>query len=166
MGGRRLRFDGYASPCFPSGPSDRETEPSTFRRVTWRDGTVLSARFAPDGQTILYSAAWDGNPPAIYLKRPETPDAVPLELPSAGLLAVSPSGEIAIQFDRRPAHNGVASGTLARAALTGGAAREMAEAVNQVDWRPDGSLVVARDVAGKGRLEYPSERFSTRQQGT
>src|SRR5262249_6861792 len=35
-------------------------EPPHFRRLTFRRGHVLNARFAPDGQTIVYSALWDG----------------------------------------------------------------------------------------------------------
>ncbi len=140
---------------FSLGRNAGKTEPPLFHRLTWGHGTVVSARFAPDGQTILYSASWDGRPPAIYLKRPESPDAVPLELPSADILAISPSGEMAIRLNRRKAHLGIARGTLARVALTGGTPREVAENINQVDWGPAGSLVVARDVAGKGRLEYP-----------
>ncbi|MFY9550351.1 MAG: protein kinase, partial [Thermoanaerobaculia bacterium] len=140
---------------FSLGRNAGRTEPPLFHRLTWRRGTVVSARFAPDGQTVLYSAAWDGKAPAIYIKRPESPDAVPLDLPSADLLAISPSGEMAIQLNRRAAHFGVTRGTLARAGLTGGTPREIAEDINQVDWGPDGSLVVARDVTGKGRLEYP-----------
>jgi hypothetical protein len=132
-----------------------KTEPPSFHRLTWRRGTVWSARFAPDGQTVLYSASWEGKSSAIYIKRPESPDAVPLDLPSAKLLAISPSGEMAIQLNRRPAHAAVNRGTLARVALTGGTPREVAEDINQVDWGPDGSFVVVRDVAGKGRLEYP-----------
>ena len=85
---------------FLIGRRASQPEPASFHRVTWRHGTVLSARFAPDGQTVLYSASWDGQPPAIYLKRPESPDAVPLELPSAELLAMSPSREMAIQLNR------------------------------------------------------------------
>ena len=137
------------------GRRTAQTEPPSYRRVTFRQGTVSSARFAPDGQTVLYSASWDGTPPTIYIKRPESPDAVPLELPSAEVLAISPSGELAIQLERRSSDEGLSKGRLARAALTGGAAREIAENVNQVDWGPGGSLVVARDVAGKGRLEFP-----------
>jgi serine/threonine protein kinase len=33
-----------------------------YQQLTFRRGNVYSARFAPDGQTIIYSAAWDGNP--------------------------------------------------------------------------------------------------------
>ena len=36
-----------------------------------------SARFAPDGQTIVYSAAWDGNPLKLFLKHPSSPDSLP-----------------------------------------------------------------------------------------
>ena len=131
------------------------TDPAVFHRLTWRRGSVESARFTPDGQTVVYSAAWDGQPPAIYMKRLESDDAARLDLPSANLLAISPSGELAIQLHRRRAHFGVSRGTLARAALTGGAPREVAEDINQVDWGPDGNLVIARDIGGKGRLEHP-----------
>jgi Tol biopolymer transport system component len=140
--------------AFLLGTRRAERPPPSFQRLTFRRGTVLSARFAPDGQTVLYSASWDGHPPAVYLKRPESPDAVSLALPSAEILAISPTGEMAIQLHRRFAHTGVSRGTLARVAL-GGTPREISENVNQVDWRFDGSLVVARDVAEKGRLEYP-----------
>jgi eukaryotic-like serine/threonine-protein kinase len=126
-----------------------------FHRLTWRYGTVLSARFAPDEQTVVYSASWEGMAPAIYLKRPEGPDAVPVDLPEAKLLAISSSGEMAIQLNERYAHYEVTRGTLARVALTGGTPREIAEDINHADWGPDGRLVVARDVNGKGRLEYP-----------
>ncbi|MGA7440883.1 MAG: serine/threonine-protein kinase, partial [Candidatus Sulfotelmatobacter sp.] len=36
--------------------------PPTYRQLTFRRGSIRSARFAPDGQTILYSAAWQGSP--------------------------------------------------------------------------------------------------------
>ena len=132
-----------------------QLEIPVFHRLTWQYGTVVSARFAPDGQTVLYSATWNGKPPAIYLKRPESPDAVPVDLPNAKLLAISPSGEMAIQLNQRYAHFETTRGTLARVALTGGTPREIAEDVNQADWGAGGTLVVARDVNGKGRLEYP-----------
>jgi Tol biopolymer transport system component len=130
-------------------------EPPYFHRLTWQRGTVVSARFAPDEQSLLYSASWDGKPPATFLKRPESPDAVQLDLPSAKLLAISPSGDVAIQLEQRYAHFDITRGTLARVPLTGGTPRQIAENVNHADWGPGGNLVVARDVAGKGRLEYP-----------
>jgi len=34
----------------------------TFHEVTFRNGTIWDARFAPDGQTIIYGAAWEGRP--------------------------------------------------------------------------------------------------------
>ena len=38
----------------------------TFKRLTFRRGFISNARFAPDGQTILYSADWDGGPSRIF----------------------------------------------------------------------------------------------------
>jgi hypothetical protein len=35
----------------------------TFHRLTFRRGVVLSARFAPEGQSVVYGASWDGQQP-------------------------------------------------------------------------------------------------------
>jgi Tol biopolymer transport system component len=127
-----------------------------FHQLTFAHGTIGSARFASDGQTVVYSAQWGGAPPQIFLKRPDGPDALPLALPSASVLAVSPAGEMALALDCRGTHNGTCSGTLALAPLTGGSPRPLQENVQQVDWAPDGSkMVLVHDVAGRARLEYP-----------
>src|SRR6202142_2548473 len=41
-----------------------------YHEITFRRGEIRSARFAPDGQTILYSAAWQGNPVETFSARP------------------------------------------------------------------------------------------------
>ncbi|HKD16350.1 MAG TPA: protein kinase, partial [Thermoanaerobaculia bacterium] len=130
--------------------------PPSYQQITFSSGTIRAARFAPDGQTIVYSAAWAGEPLKLFLKHPSSPDSLPLELPSANLLSISPSGEMAIALDCRSNHPGVCAGTLARAALTGGSPRDVAEGVQEADWAPDGSsLMIVRDVGGKSRLEFP-----------
>jgi len=130
--------------------------PPSYQQITFGSGTIRTARFAPDGQTIIYSASWDGNPLKLSLKHPSSPDSLPLELPSANLLSISPSGEMAIAIDCKSNHPGVCAGTLARAALTGGAPRDVAEGIQEADWAPDGaSMMVVRDVGGKSRIEFP-----------
>jgi Tol biopolymer transport system component len=132
------------------------SSPPSFQQITFGSGTIQAARFAPDGQTIVYSASWDGNARKLFLKHPSSPEALSLELPSANLLSISPSGEMAIAVDCRGTHPSVCAGTLARAALTGGAPRDVAEGVQDADWAPDGSsLLVVRDVGGKARIEFP-----------
>ena len=39
-----------------------DTPPPLYHLLTYRRGTIRMARFAPDGQTIVYSAAWEGKP--------------------------------------------------------------------------------------------------------
>jgi serine/threonine protein kinase len=41
----------------------------TYHQLTFRKGTVLSARFAPDNRTVIYSAAWAGLTPELYSTR-------------------------------------------------------------------------------------------------
>ncbi len=132
------------------------TPPPSYQQITFGSGTIRSARFAPDGQTIVYSVAWDGNPLKLFLKHPSSPDSLPLELPSSNLLGISPTGEMAIALDCRSNHPGVCAGTLATAALTGGAPRPVAEGIQEADWASDGEkFLVVRDIDGKARIEYP-----------
>ena len=64
----------------------------TYRRLTYRLGVITGARFAPDGQSVIYSAAWDGKPVEVFSTRVGGPESRPLGLPSAGVLAVSSAG--------------------------------------------------------------------------
>jgi eukaryotic-like serine/threonine-protein kinase len=130
--------------------------PFTFRQLTFRKGTVWSARFAPDGQTIVYDAAWEGNPLDVFMTRKEGPDWRSLGLPGAKLLAVSSSGELAVALRSRLTDPFTNMGTLARVPFAGGVAREILEDVQWADWAPDGKkLAVIRSVQGRSRIEYP-----------
>ncbi|MGH9557499.1 MAG: serine/threonine-protein kinase, partial [Terriglobales bacterium] len=54
--------------------------PPRFQRLTFRDGYISVARFAPDGQTVVYSAQWDNAPTEIFATRFEFPESRPLGL--------------------------------------------------------------------------------------
>jgi len=139
---------------------DRRFRPAaglpSFHRLTFRRGIIRSARLAPDGLTILYSALWDDDRCRVHTVRLDSPESRPLDhLPDGNLLAISRSGEVALalgsHFD-----GGVTYGTLARVPIAGGAPREMVEGVKFADWSPDGSeLAIVRLVDGRDRLEFP-----------
>ena len=74
-----------------------------FRRLTFDRGTLRDGRFTPDGQSIVYGAAWNGDPIQIYSTRAEIPESVPLSLPPANVLAISPAGEMAISLGAQAA---------------------------------------------------------------
>lgn len=119
---------------------------SAFNQLTFRRGALQSARFSSDGQTILYSAAWDGESSEVYLVRPGSPESRPMNLKDTAILAVANSGEMAV----------LQKGTLGRVALTGGAPRAVAEEVQGADWKPGTEeLAVVRNIDGKNRLEFP-----------
>ncbi|MGH8631130.1 MAG: protein kinase domain-containing protein, partial [Burkholderiales bacterium] len=94
-------------------------------RLTFRRGFVWTARFAPDGKTVVYGATWDGKPMEIFSTRPESPESRSQGFTAADVLAISPSGELAILVNHGFAQTFAARGTLARVPLTGGAPREI-----------------------------------------
>ena len=127
-----------------------------LQRLTWARGAIRTARFAPDGQTIVYGASWDGLPLEIFTTRPDSSESRSLGLGRADVLSVSSSSELAISLDRHYMFGYETVGTLARVPLAGGAPREVLEAVEDASWSPDGkSLAVARQAGNRSRLEFP-----------
>jgi eukaryotic-like serine/threonine-protein kinase len=126
-----------------------------FTQVTFRSGTVLSARFAPDGETIIYSAAWNGQPYQLFMSRMDSAESRPLGVTDAKLLGVSTAGELAFL---RGSHSSLryfvaSGGTLARVSLAGGGPRDVLDDVVSADWIPGtDQLVVART---DGQVEFP-----------
>jgi serine/threonine protein kinase len=117
---------------------------------------IFKARFAPDGQTIVYSAALEGNRPRLYVTRPDVPAPAPLGPPDTHLLAISSRGDVAVLVGARYIAHQLFSGTLAQMPLGSGAPRELITEVREADWSPDGSaLAIIHVVGGKDRLEYP-----------
>ena len=130
--------------------------PPTYRQLTFRGGTIRMARFAPDGKTIIYSAAWEGNPVELYTTRPESPESRPFGLSKAEVLSISADGEMAVLLHSHNVDPYINEGTLGRVPLGGGAPREVLENVQWADWSPDGTnFAVVREFAGQSRLEYP-----------
>jgi eukaryotic-like serine/threonine-protein kinase len=129
----------------------------SFHQITFRRGTIWAARFAPDGQTIVYGASWDGQPQEVFSSRYDSSDSRAVGLPNAQVLSVSSNGELAVSLHPSDFSAFVQTGTLARVPLAGGAPREVLEGVAWADWTPDGqSLAVIRRLPGNNPgLELP-----------
>ncbi len=132
------------------------TQVPDFQRLTVRHGTVYSARFAPDGHTVVYAASWDGAPVEIFATDTKLPGTRSLGLQATALLAVSSSGEIAVQQSPGPDFMMTLRGTLGQVPLTGGSPRQIAENVDWADWAPDSkTLAIVREKAGTQQIEFP-----------
>jgi hypothetical protein len=127
-----------------------------YHAVTFENQVIFTARFAADGRTIVFDAARQANVPAVYVIRPDYPEARPLGLEDTHLLAASSHGDLAVLTRAHYISHRVFVGTLARVPLEGGTPREMLDSVRDADWSPDGSaLAIIHEVGGRDRLEYP-----------
>src|SRR6185369_12072477 len=95
-----------------------------LKRLTFRRGNILTARFAPDGQTVVYGAAWEGRPAELFTVRTDSGESRPLGIDHANLLSMSPKGELALVLRKGSFQALYAEGVLARMPLGGGAPRE------------------------------------------
>ncbi|MGA8732519.1 MAG: protein kinase [Terriglobales bacterium] len=134
----------------------RTVENPDFRRVTFERGTVYSARFTPDGRTVVYGASWNGRPLQIYSTIPDSLLARPLDLTSAYLLGISRSNELALTLRGRPGSRlDFEGGVLAQSPMLGGTPREIQQNVAWADWSPSGELAAVHHVGGLDDLEFP-----------
>ena len=128
----------------------------SYQRISFRRGAIWSARFTPDGHSVIYSASWEGKPLELFWSHIGNPEARSLGFRDTDLLSLSPTNEMAVllrsefvtSFDRR--------GTLARVPPMGGAARELLHDVHGAEWGQDGQqMAIVREKGGMIRLEYP-----------
>jgi eukaryotic-like serine/threonine-protein kinase len=138
-----------------AGDAARTSTPiPEFIPLTFRTGSVSAARFAPDGETVIYSAAWGGEDYALFMTRRGSAESRPLGITGTKLLGVSSTGDLVFLRGRHEAVKLLAptsTGTLARVAMTGGAPREILDDVIAADWSPGGDLAVVR----RGQVEFP-----------
>jgi serine/threonine protein kinase len=131
-------------------------KPPSYRRLTSEAGTIYSARFSPDGQSIMYAASWNNKPVQLFTTVGNSLLSQPLEFTDSVLLSISRSGELALA--KGGWHTGqleTSNGMLASAPLAGGAPHEVLSDVRWADWDSQGQLAVVHYVDGHSRLEYP-----------
>jgi hypothetical protein len=128
-----------------------------FHQVTYRRGTPGTARFTPDGQNVVYTAAWEAAEPELYSVPAEGVGGHPMGIKDARLLAISSKGELAVALTPQPITTLLAPGNLARTTGTSAPKPEI-ENIQAADFTPDGSaLAIVRYVPAdfKCQLEYP-----------
>ena len=132
--------------------------PPIFHRLTFRRGPIQSARFAPDGNSIIYSASWDGaQKPDIFSTRVESPESLLLNLPDRVIDAISRTGEMLVLKQLHFSTGYAITGTLSQAPLSGSTSRELLEDVADAAWSPDGAnMAVVRAPQWRYRLEFPA----------
>jgi eukaryotic-like serine/threonine-protein kinase len=132
----------------------REATPS-FERKTFGALSISNARYGPDGQTVVFSAALEGNAPELFVSRAGSVAPQPLGVRATHLLSISSKGELAVLTDVRFIIHRLFEGTLARMPIDG-APRSWMARVRDADWSPDGStLAIVRVDGFKDLLEYP-----------
>jgi hypothetical protein len=133
-----------------------------YQQVTFRKGVVSSARFTADGQSLVYSASWEGQPYGAFLGRLTGADARDLQLKDARILSVSLAGEMAVLFGPQNIQEAFGVRTLARIPMAGGARRDVLAGVVDADWIPGtDALAVIHDPGGSRpwTVEFPAGRI-------
>jgi len=143
----------------------RPPPPLNYVALTSRRGNISRARFAPDGQTVVYSAAWDGAPPGIFSVHKSPTDSYAI-LGNAMLMAVSTTGELAVIAKPKIPEWNSPLGTVGSLPMAGGRPREILENIRDADWSPEGTgLAVVRMIGRECQVEFPPGKSLFRTSG-
>src|SRR5580704_19731535 len=127
-----------------------------YTTVSYREGILEAARFSHDGQTIVYSGEWEGNPRQIAMYRVGSPESRDLGIPSATVASVSSSDQLAVLRICEYIFVLDCGGTLATVSLAGGSPRDLTGHVAYADWSSDGKQLVVSKISAEGpTLEFP-----------
>ncbi len=146
-----------AAGSYVAGRGARQTVAQPLiREITFQRGSIYAARFAPDGRTVHFSAAWSGGMPELYTTAVDSHVIRGLGIGEAQLLAVSGAGELAVLIRPQFQAGFGLRGTLAVVPQLGGTPRELITDVFHADWAPDGvNLAVVRSGDEGTTLEFP-----------
>jgi eukaryotic-like serine/threonine-protein kinase len=140
------------------GMRTHDASQPVYRSLTHLRGYIHSARFTPDGQSVVYGAEWGGKPLELFMARLDGVESRPLGLSETDILSITSKAEMALLVGTKqlPGVVWFWKGTLARAPLAGGAPRQTLENVVSADLSADGTkLAVARYASGRMVLEFP-----------
>ncbi|MGZ4822166.1 MAG: protein kinase domain-containing protein [Terriglobales bacterium] len=150
-----LVFLAAVTAAYFAGRRNVSTSTASYQQLTFDPGYAGPARFTRDGNTVVYSAAWNGGARQLYSQRSNSAQATPLNL-DADVLGIADNGDMAVILKRRFLATWLQRGTLARLPLEGGAPRPMLDDVYEADISRDGKeFAVVRQERGKQRLEFP-----------
>ena len=136
-------------------PGERSDSVGRFVPLTFRQGTIVSARFAPDNQSIVYGAEWEGAPGQLFITRSDSPESRALDI-NGSIAAISSTGRMALLLGCERVFVLDCHGTLAEMPLGGGAPRKIMDEVIAADWSPDGkALAVVHWNGSAVELQYP-----------
>jgi eukaryotic-like serine/threonine-protein kinase len=134
--------------------------PASFEQLTFRRGRIDGARFAGEGQAVVYSEAGERNRRQVWRLDPsESPKSLHLAQYDGTDVLATRKGEIALSVDRRFIGGRHFVGKLATAPIDGnGRPRELRPDVEDADWDPSGTQLAAvfsSGTGGESRLESP-----------
>jgi serine/threonine protein kinase len=127
-----------------------------FHQLIFGRGFIETARFTPDGQSVVYGAAWNNRPFEIFSTRVEGLESRSMGLPTGNLLGISSNGQMALALGWHHTLNWMATGTLGTVSLSGGSPRSVLENVCDGDISRDGKqFAVVRCTGSEETLEFP-----------
>ncbi len=129
-------------------------KPAVARRVSFRNGTILNARFTADGRGVAYAGAFENTPARVYSGVLDGAQLRSASGPGMMLFDVSDKDDLALggAWEEGASKGGL---VLSRGSLAGGTPRPLSEGVLWADFGPREAMVLTRFADSRWRIEFP-----------
>jgi eukaryotic-like serine/threonine-protein kinase len=128
----------------------------SFRQLIFGRGYISSARFTPDGHSVVFGAAFYGRPIQLFWTRLDGGSSRSMGLPPADIMGIANDGKMAISLGRHNFLQWMTVGTLGEVQFSGGAPREILNDICDADIAADGkNYAVVRCGRNVQDLEFP-----------
>ena len=141
---------------FYAGRKTAHKEAGVYKQLTFQRGFITRGRFSPDGESVFFTANWNGLGRRLYTGRAkalnwQSQSNEPLEV-----VSVSKDGDVLVLRNVQIVSGFAIQATLAMIPATGGSPKDLMDGVQDADFSPDGkTIVVSRVVNGRYEIQSP-----------
>jgi len=142
---------------FYAGRKTAQKEAGVYKQLTFQRGYITRGRFSPDGESVFFTANWNGLGRRLYTGRAkalnwQTESNEPLEV-----VSISKDGDVLVLRNVQLVSGFATQATLAMIPATGGSPKDLMDGVQDADFAPDGkTIAVSRFVNGHYEIQSPA----------
>ena len=127
-----------------------------YHQLTFQRGWINRARFSPGGETITFSADWNGQGLKLFTGRAKSLNWQPSFAEPMDIAAISKNGDMLVLRRIRQIFGFATESMLATVPVNGGSPKDLIDGVESADYAPDGqNIAIAHYLNGRYQIEAP-----------
>lgn len=127
-----------------------------YHQLTFQRGWISRGRFSPDGESVSFSADWNGQGQKLFTGRAKALNWQANFSEPMDIASISKNADMLVLRNYRQVSGFAGQSMLAIVPATGGSPKDLLDGVESADFAPDGkTIAIAHFTSGKYQIEAP-----------